>query len=77
MISDVQMPQGDGIALLKKIRAHGLKVPLILMTGKADIDSDEALKLGAHCLVRKPFNIFDLIKDIETIIEDKKSESQS
>lgn len=57
VLSDLRMPSGDGIDLLKQIVA--LKPPrpaVILMTGFADLNSDQARALGAAALVGKPFD---------------------
>ncbi len=57
VLSDLRMPSGDGIDLLKHIVA--LKAPrpdVILMTGFADLNSEQAHALGAAALVGKPFD---------------------
>lgn len=57
IISDVRMPQGNGVDLLKKIRALHPEIPVVLLaTGFADITSDEGVKLGALAVLDKPID---------------------
>jgi|GEM_PF-5625310 len=54
VISDYQMPDMDGIELLKALRSKGLSVPFILFTGKGREDvAVAALNNGANLYVRK------------------------
>jgi CheY-like chemotaxis protein len=57
VLSDVRMPSGDGIDLLKRIVALEAPRPaVILMTGFADLNKEQAYALGADALVAKPFD---------------------
>ncbi|MFI3245828.1 MAG: sigma-54 dependent transcriptional regulator [Ferrimonas sp.] len=56
IISDVQMAQMDGIALLKNLRKKGSTLPIILMTAHGSIDAAvEAMRYGASDYLSKPF----------------------
>lgn len=55
VVSDVQMPDGDGVWLLKQI-LKGVRIPVILMSGGASITREEALRLGANDFLSKPFS---------------------
>jgi EAL domain-containing protein (putative c-di-GMP-specific phosphodiesterase class I) len=54
MISDVQMPGINGARLLRAVRDRDLDLPVVLLTGSADLDFDVfALEYGAfQCLVK-------------------------
>lgn len=68
IISDIRMPNGDGIELLKNIRKLDYKKPSIfLMTGFADISLQEAYHFGASAIFGKPFNRKELIATVSTI----------
>lgn len=68
MISDVRMPNGDGVQLTKNIRALNAREPIILLaTGFADLNEVEALKLGAHGLLDKPIDRKKLLAIIEQL----------
>ncbi|HVE56572.1 MAG TPA: sigma-54 dependent transcriptional regulator [Pyrinomonadaceae bacterium] len=57
IISDVRMPDMDGIALLKAVRELPLDVGIVLTTAFGTIDTArEAFKLGADDFIQKPFN---------------------
>jgi EAL domain-containing protein (putative c-di-GMP-specific phosphodiesterase class I) len=55
VLSDIGMPDMDGVDLLKALRLKDLDVPVILMTGNPQIDSaTEAVALGALRYLTKP-----------------------
>jgi EAL domain-containing protein (putative c-di-GMP-specific phosphodiesterase class I) len=58
VVSDIAMPEMDGIHLLREIRAHDLYVPVILMTGEPTVDTAvKALEHGAIHYLTKPFQL--------------------
>lgn len=60
VISDIRMPEMDGIELTKRLRKDS-KVPLILITGFSDLlETQEAHRLGANEFLPKPFERVDL-----------------
>ena len=71
VISDVMMPEMDGIALLKQIKSNPntIDLPVILLTSKAEIsDKLEGLKKGADAYIAKPFNMEELHIQIDNLI---------
>ena len=57
VVSDIAMPEMDGIRLLREIRAHDLYVPVILMTGEPTVDTAvKAMEHGAIHYLTKPFS---------------------
>ncbi len=62
VISDIRMPGDSGVDLLDTLRLRGDKLPVILITGFADISEHEAMKRGAGAIVSKPFDLDDLFK---------------
>lgn len=59
ILSDVRMPGGDGVELLKRIRAKYDTTPphVFLLTGFSDLKPEEAVELGGQGLVSKPFSL--------------------
>src|SRR5665647_59379 len=63
VVSDIRMPGGTGIDLLAFIKNRDVfDPPIILITGFADITTEEAFNKGAEALLNKPFKLDDLIK---------------
>lgn len=68
VILDVMMPKADGITVLKKIRAEGNRVPVLILSAKSEID-DKVLGLdsGANYYLTKPFDTKELLATIRAI----------
>lgn len=83
VISDVMMPEMDGLELTRAIKGNSefSHLPVILLTAKTqEEDIQEALEAGADDYVTKPFRLKDLKLRIDNIIENRKriqSESAS
>ena len=57
IISDISMPEMDGMALLREVRKHDQDVPVILITGRPTFESAiSAVEYGAFHYFVKPFN---------------------
>jgi len=66
VVSDIRMPNIDGIELLRRVKATHGALPVILMTGHGDVPlAVEAMKLGAVDFLEKPFEDDRLIGMIE------------
>ena len=69
VVSDVRMPDIDGIELLKRLKAGGSLFPVVIMTGHGDVPlAVEAMKLGAMDFLEKPFEDDRLIGMIEAAL---------
>ena len=79
VLSDLRLPDHDGIFLLQWMRMHGMLVPFIVMTSYAEIQNVVlAMKSGATDYVAKPFQpdiLLDKIK--EAIKAPKKTQNTS
>ncbi|MCB9449856.1 MAG: response regulator [Anaerolineaceae bacterium] len=66
ILLDLQMPRMDGIEVLKRMAAHNLDIPVILMTfhGSEDI-AIEVYRLGVRDYVRKPYTVDEMLGAID------------
>lgn len=71
ILLDFLMPPGpDGIATLKEMRRRGIDVPVVMMSGKANIaDAVRATKLGAFQFLEKPLGPDSVLVTVEGAIE--------
>ena len=70
ILSDLRLPDGDGIDLLKWIKENNFVIPLIMMTSYAEIQTAvQAIKLGASDYIAKPLNPEELLGKIKDVIK--------
>jgi two-component system chemotaxis response regulator CheY len=56
ILSDINMPNMDGLEFVKAVRAKGSKVPIVMITTEGGEDViNEAISSGASGSIRKPF----------------------
>mgnify|MGYP001613613763 CR=1 FL=1 len=74
VISDIRMPEGDGEALLQKLRELNPDIPVIVMvTGFAELSREKAIEMGALDLLAKPIDLEKIEKYIEKFRADHSS----
>jgi two-component system, LuxR family, response regulator FixJ len=70
IVTDVRMPGMDGIALLRALKAHGVRLPVVVITGHGDVPlAVEAMKAGAVDFIEKPFSDETLVTAIQGAID--------
>lgn len=70
VLSDMRLPDQDGIALLQWMSGAGIETPVIVMTSYAEIQNAvRCMKLGARDYVSKPVNPDELLKKIREALE--------
>ena len=70
VLLDVWMPEMDGIELLRRIKSEQPRVPVIMISGHANIQSAvAATKLGAADFIQKPFSVSGLLASIARALE--------
>lgn len=78
VLSDLRLPDKDGIFLLRWMREHGMKVPFIVMTSYAEIQNVVlAMKSGATDYIAKPFHPDILLDKIHEALNARKQSANS
>jgi DNA-binding response OmpR family regulator len=69
LLLDLVLPGGDGLDILKQVRARSSRVPVIILTARGDEeDRVKGLQLGADDYVVKPFSVKELLARIEAVL---------
>ena len=69
IFSDVVMPGKDGLAFLEDLKAAGVKVPVIMMSGQANVEmAVRATRLGALDFLEKPLSTDKLLVTVENAL---------
>ncbi|PWB68640.1 hypothetical protein C3F09_11240 [candidate division GN15 bacterium] len=72
VLSDIKMPEMDGLALTEELRRAHPEIPIVLMTGFPSVDSAvTALRQRVVDYVIKPFNINQLYKTIDAALKER------
>lgn len=73
VLMDIQMPEMDGIAAMKKIKSFNLQIPVIAVTAFAMLDEGQKyLDMGFDGFISKPFNIETLVDTFKKIFNFEK-----
>jgi len=73
LLTDLKMPQMDGMALTVEVREKHPNLPVFIMTGFPTIDSAiDALRNKVEDYIVKPFNINQLYKTLKGKVEEAK-----
>ena len=69
VITDLSMPNMSGLDLLEAIRQTDIELPVIMITGFSTEDNAiKALRLGAADFIKKPFDMDDLLNQVENML---------
>ena len=77
IISDIKMPEMDGLTLLKRVKAANPKMMVIMVTAFPEIDlAVEAVHLGAYDFIIKPVDLDLVILSVRKALEKKRLEEE-
>ncbi|MCF6218822.1 MAG: response regulator [Gammaproteobacteria bacterium] len=72
VLTDIIMPEMEGISFIRELRSHNKEIPIIAMTGNVHGRMEEFLEistqLGADEILRKPIKAKEFIDDIGRLI---------
>jgi DNA-binding NtrC family response regulator len=70
VLLDIRLPEMDGMEILRKIKEFDSNIEVIMITAVKTIETAvEAMKLGAHDYISKPFNVEEMMVTIKKAIE--------
>ena len=70
LVTDLRMPDIDGVEMLRRLNARGLMLPAIVVTGHGDVQmAVEAMKNGALDFIEKPFSEDVLLDSIQRAVD--------
>lgn len=65
IVTDVRMPEMNGLELVKRLKTRGITLPIIVITGHGDVPlAVEAMKAGVTDFLEKPFEANVLLRAI-------------
>lgn len=77
-ILDIMMPKRDGIDVLRQLRRQGNRLPVLLLTAKAEIeDKVEGLDSGANDYLTKPFASQELLARVRAMTREQTEQGTS
>jgi len=77
IISDIKMPEMDGIELLKRVRSLNPKMMVIMVTAYPEIDlAVEAMRLGAYDFIIKPADLELILLSVRKALDKKRLEEE-
>jgi two-component system response regulator FixJ len=69
VVTDVRMPEIDGLTLLARLKDMDVRLPTIVITGQADVSmAVQAMKLGAVDFLEKPFDEAILLSTVRRVL---------
>jgi DNA-binding NtrC family response regulator len=78
VFSDVVMPGKDGLSLLEDLRGLGLQLPVVMISGQANIEmAVRATRLGAVDFLEKPLSTDKLLLTVENVLRLKRLEEEN
>jgi len=78
IITDINMPELNGIELLNKIIATNIKVPAVVMSGGLSKAMEELIEAtGAKAFLRKPFSVKELVEVVSSNLNQENNEDSS
>jgi len=73
VVSDIDMPEMDGVQLLQEIKKTHPDTEIIMLTGVVDVDTAiQSMRLGAYDYLTKPFNLAEVRITVERALEKRR-----
>jgi two-component system response regulator PhoP/two-component system response regulator TctD len=69
LILDMVLPNLDGFQVLHMLRSRGRQLPILVVTGRREIDEEMCLAAGADGYLGKPFQVIELVSLVRSLLE--------
>ena len=71
LITDIRMPNGDGVELIEHLRAKPglIELPILVLTANGDGRSHKAREAGANVIMRKPVDLDSVIDIVRELLK--------
>ncbi len=77
-LTDVQMPDMDGLTLLRRVRDIDSNLTAVVITGHGTLrNAIDALRAGARGFLVKPFELDDLLSAVDEALEERRREHEN
>lgn len=78
VISDLRLPDGDGLSILQEIRKVGKEIPVVILTAYGEVDNYlEAMNAGATEYLNKPVKSDELIAVVRNCLRSRAASAES
>jgi DNA-binding NtrC family response regulator len=78
VISDLRLPDGDGLAILQEVRKAGREIPVVILTAYGEVDNYlEAMNAGATEYLNKPVKSDELIAVVRNCLRSRAASAES
>jgi DNA-binding response OmpR family regulator len=78
VLLDVMLPGVDGFEVCRRLRAKGLRAPILILTARGqEIDKVRGLELGADDYITKPFGVRELLARIKAALRRARVEDEA
>ena len=69
VITDIMMPKVDGFEFIRRVRAEGNTIPIIVLSAKGEVDDRvRGLDNGADDYLAKPFSVTELLSRLQALL---------
>src|SRR5262245_32764425 len=77
VITDLNMPDQDGIETIQRIRERNEEIPIIAISGSIEVSLEDAMLLGANMRLAKPFTIDDMLAAVRVMLSEDLGEEET
>lgn len=73
IVTDIILPDGNGIEIYQTIKNRNLEIPIIFVTGYTEDDIPAEIKICGAPIIKKPFALKEFLKTVKNVLNNKKT----